>query len=129
VTENQDTLGLSNGDIGTVLDPITAIDRRVAFPHRTEFVNLAQVTAPEPAFAISIHRAQGSEYSDVLVSLPEVPSMSPFQPTRELLYTALTRAKRSVSLFGSRQMLTNAIQTPTRRFTCLDVFLEAASTE
>jgi ATP-dependent exoDNAse (exonuclease V), alpha subunit - helicase superfamily I member len=55
--------------------------------------------------------------------------MSPFQPTRELLYTALTRAKRSVSLFGSRQMLTNAIQTPTRRFTCLDVFLEAASTE
>ena len=129
VTENQDTLGLSNGDIGTVLDPITATDRRVAFPHRTEFVNLAQVTAPEPAFAISIHRAQGSEYSDVLVSLPEVPSTSPFQPTRELLYTALTRAKRSVSLFGSRQMLTNAIQTPTRRFTCLDVFLEAASTE
>lgn len=129
VTENQDALGLSNGDIGTVLDPATAPNRRVSFPHRTEPVNLSQVASPEPAFAISIHRAQGSEYPDVLVALPDVPASSPFQPTRELLYTALTRAKRSVSLFGSHQMLTDAIQTPTLRFTCLDVFLEAASKE
>lgn len=129
VTENQEALGLSNGDIGTVLDPLTADDRRVAFLNRAAPVNLSQIASPEPAFAISIHRAQGSEYLDVMVSLPEVPATSPFRPTRELLYTALTRAKRSVSLFGSQQMLIDAIQTPTRRFTCLDVFLEQALAE
>jgi exodeoxyribonuclease V alpha subunit len=129
VTENQDALGLSNGDIGTVLDPVTAANRRVVFPHRAEPVNLSQVNAPESAFAISIHRAQGSEYPDVLVALSDAPSARAFQPSRELLYTALTRAKRSISLFGSQQMLTKAIQTPTERLTCLDLFLEAAATE
>ncbi len=56
----------------------------------------------EPAWATTVHKAQGSEYDHVAVMLPTI-DVRPL--TRELLYTAVTRAKRSVTILGSRKRL------------------------
>ena len=61
---------------------------------------------------MTIHKSQGSEYDHVVVMLP--PTGSPLL-TRELLYTAVTRAKRSVTLVGSPAALETAITTVTER--------------
>lgn len=72
-----------------------------------------QVVAPETlddnlglAYALTVHKAQGSEYDKVLVLLPEAPL--PLL-TRELLYTAMTRSRRSVVICGSPDILSFAV--------------------
>ncbi|NPA95269.1 MAG: exodeoxyribonuclease V subunit alpha [Thermodesulfobacteria bacterium] len=60
----------------------------------------------DTAWALTIHRSQGSEFSKVLVTLP--PASSPLSG-RELLYTAVTRAKKQVILFGNKQDLDSCI--------------------
>lgn len=69
-----------------------------------------------PAHAITVHKAQGSEYDDVLLLLPErdVPLL-----TREVLYTALTRSKRSTVLCGHRELLRRGAERRIRRFSGL----------
>src|SRR5438105_4856447 len=66
----------------------------------------------ETAFAITVHKSQGSEFDRVAVVLPEHHSAV---ATRELLYTAATRARRQVTLCGSAAALERAVSTPTRR--------------
>jgi exodeoxyribonuclease V alpha subunit len=61
----------------------------------------------EPAFALSVHKSQGSEVDDVAVVLPR--EVSPVV-TRELLYTAVTRARRSVTIFASAALLEAAVK-------------------
>jgi exodeoxyribonuclease V alpha subunit len=64
------------------------------------------------AYAVSIHRSQGSEYPCVVVPL----TMSAWlMLQRNLLYTAVTRAKRIVVLVGSKRALAKAVRTPGRR--------------
>ena len=58
------------------------------------------------AFAMTVHKAQGSELDDVALILPEAPM--PLL-TREIVYTAMTRARRSVAIFGARAILNGAI--------------------
>ena len=55
---------------------------------------------------MTVHKSQGSEFEDVLLILParDSPVLS-----RELVYTALTRARKRITLFGSRDVLTTAI--------------------
>jgi exodeoxyribonuclease V alpha subunit len=67
----------------------------------------------EHCFAMTVHKGQGSEFDRVAVVLPEqdVPLL-----TRELLYTAVTRARRSVIVFGKRELLTAGQRTRTERF-------------
>ena len=59
-----------------------------------------------------MHKAQGSEFDDVLLLLPSQPSRV---VTRELLYTAITRARRRVTIAAGVATLEAAIATPTRR--------------
>jgi exodeoxyribonuclease V alpha subunit len=72
--------------------------------------------AHEDAFAITIHKAQGSEFDKILLILPEAdhPVL-----TRELLYTGLTRARRQLYLWATRTALETAINAPTKRWTQL----------
>ena len=69
------------------------------------------------AYATSIHKAQGSEFKHVGVVLPEkqLPLL-----TKQLLYTAVTRASGSVTLFDPESLFETAAATPVRRFTGLD---------
>jgi len=73
-----------------------------------------------PAWAITIHRSQGSEYDHVVVVLPHLDSPL---ATRSLIYTAITRARKSVTLFGDLQAVRQAIATPSRRTSLLGLAL------
>ena len=126
VTENQPGIEVFNGDIGVVIETHDNRNPRVRFEHLDQPLLKNQLGSVEPAWAISIHRSQGSEYNSVLVCLPEPSSdRSRFRPTRELLYTALTRAKDQVGLFATESMLEQAIANATQRFNCLEHFLNA----
>ena len=115
ITQNNPVTGLVNGDTGIM---ISRDGRTQAwFPPRqadSAPMEFQQVQLPpvETAFAITIHKSQGSEYRHVIVVLP--PDGSPLL-TRELLYTAITRAKESVTLIGTASALTKAIETVTER--------------
>ena len=114
VLRNDPLLKLFNGDIGITLpDEDGAL--MVVFPDTSGGLRrIAPVRMPthQTAFAMTVHKAQGSEFAAVLVLLPQ--QRSPVV-TRELLYTAVTRARQQVTLVSSAEVLTSAIQSPTRR--------------
>ena len=61
------------------------------------------LTSYESAFSITVHKSQGSEYDDILITLPDNKD-NPLL-TKELLYTGITRAKESVVIFGKSDVL------------------------
>ena len=124
ITENQRDLGIFNGDIGVVVDKDRSGQEQVYFPMLSQYLLRGQLGATEPAWAISIHRSQGSEYPSVLISLPEPESAkSRFNPTRQLLYTGLTRAKNDICLVSTEAMLHRTLNESSRRISCLEYFL------
>jgi exodeoxyribonuclease V alpha subunit len=107
-------LKLFNGDIGITL-PDDSGEKMVWFPNADGgFRAIAPVRLPqhETAFAMTVHKAQGSEFDQVLVLLPDQRSRV---LTRELLYTGITRTRGSVTVCASAPMLGAAIGTTTRR--------------
>jgi exodeoxyribonuclease V alpha subunit len=114
VLRNDYVLKLFNGDVGLAL-PDAHGELQVHFPRPDgTFRAVAPARLPdhETAFAITVHKAQGSEFDRVAVVLPDRPSAV---VTRELLYTAATRARRQVTLCASAAMIERAVATPTRR--------------
>jgi len=84
----------------------------------------ARLPAHDTAFAMTVHKAQGSEFERVLVLLPAQRSRV---LSRELLYTAITRARTQVLLAGSAEVLAAAMRTPTRRYSGLLARLREAA--
>jgi exodeoxyribonuclease V alpha subunit len=125
VKRNDASLGLNNGDIGIVL-PRDTLDAspKVAFPAprgttpsnpsdaRLMVWPAIRLPPVDTAFATTVHKAQGSEFAHVVVLLP-----SPWQRpcTRELLYTAITRAKHRVTVVAPEATLRQSIDTRTER--------------
>ncbi|MEH8021486.1 exodeoxyribonuclease V subunit alpha [Rheinheimera metallidurans] len=95
---NNYSLGLMNGDIGiTLFDPLTG-KLRVVFQladGSIKWVLPSRLTDIETAFAMTVHKSQGSEFTHCCLVLP--PELSPIL-TRELLYTGITRAKQQLTL-------------------------------
>ena len=116
VTENEYQVGLFNGDVGVVLrDPEEEEGIRVFFEGPGGGLRkLAPSRLPphETVFAMTVHKAQGSEFDEVAVVLPE--EVSPVL-TRELLYTAVTRPKVRVAVFGGETVIAAAVGTPVER--------------
>jgi exodeoxyribonuclease V alpha subunit len=113
VTQNDYSLGLFNGDTGVVIArPDGGLT--VAFRRGGEIVTVSpsRLAAVETAFAMTAHRAQGSEFDEVVVLLPPASSRI---LTRELLYTAVTRAKQSVVLVGTEESVRAAVRRPIAR--------------
>ena len=108
VTANDHQVELYNGDVGVVGRERTGELLSARFPSAEgrRSVPLALLPPHETAFAMSVHKAQGSEFDDVLLVLGDRPS--PLF-TRELIYTAVTRARRRVRIFGSADILAGAI--------------------
>lgn len=102
VTRNQRSLQLHNGDVGVVVDDDGELV--VAFDGGRRW-SLDAIGHAELAWATTIHKSQGSEYDHVVVVLPRV--SSPLL-TREILYTGVTRAKRSISLVGELESVSAA---------------------
>ncbi|MPV49004.1 exodeoxyribonuclease V subunit alpha [Pseudactinotalea sp. HY160] len=115
VTSNDYGLRLYNGDIGVVVDTgaggLAAVIADGSHP-QGRLVALARLNDVVTAHAMTVHRSQGSQFQDVSVLLPAIDSAI---LTRELLYTALTRARRSVAIVGEQEVLVRAITHHTSR--------------
>jgi exodeoxyribonuclease V alpha subunit len=109
ITRNDYNVGLFNGDLGIVLPDAASGELRVFFHgEQHEVLNFApgRLPAHEPAFALTVHKSQGSEFRDALVILPDrdAPVL-----TRELLYTGITRVRETVEVWASEDILRQTI--------------------
>lgn len=114
VNRNDYTRNLRNGQVGIVWSSAKG-DRKVWFRDGEGGLrSLSPAALPDfsLAWALTVHRAQGSEYEQVLVVLPR--QESPLS-TRSLVYTAITRARRRVWLHGPEEALLTACKTSSRR--------------
>lgn len=100
VTRNEPALGVFNGDIGLVLAPPGGGPLRAWFleGQTLRSVAISRLADVETAFAMTVHKSQGSEFAHVLLVLP--PDDNPVL-TRELVYTGITRAKAAFTLLAA----------------------------
>ena len=115
ILENDRTTGLFNGDIGLTL-PDAEGNPMACFPgnHREPLrcLPLACLPKHEWAYAMTVHKSQGSEFDRIALVLPS--QESPVL-TRELVYTGITRARHGVAVIASSDLLASAIARPTSR--------------
>jgi exodeoxyribonuclease V alpha subunit len=116
VVANDYDAGLFNGDVGVIARRSGADPLRAWFRAETAGVlrdlSPARLPQHETAFALSVHKSQGSEFAEVVFVLPERPSPV---VTRELVYTAVTRARQKVTILGSEAVLRHAVATRVER--------------
>lgn len=117
ITKNQNMHKLYNGDTGVVV--FSPEGRPYLMLKKTEFLfyplSIIPEEAIESAFAITIHRSQGSEYNNVLIFLPKQkghPVLS-----NQILYTGVTRAKKSVKIVAEPEIVESACLSVTERDT------------
>ena len=113
VTENDYGLRLYNGDTGVV---VAAGSGRIqaAFERRGEVVTFSptRLAAVDTVYAMTIHKSQGSQFDTAAVLLPDPSSQI---LTRELLYTAVTRARERLILAGTEEAIRAAVARPVAR--------------
>ncbi|GAB2672377.1 exodeoxyribonuclease V subunit alpha [Thalassiella azotivora] len=112
VTTNDRDTGLYNGDTGVVVARGSGVVAVFGTPSAPLVVPPHRLAAVQTVHAMTVHRGQGSQFRRVTVVLP--PPQSPLL-TRELLYTAVTRAREGVRVIGSREAVRTAVQRPVRR--------------
>ncbi|HSR13013.1 MAG TPA: exodeoxyribonuclease V subunit alpha, partial [Thermodesulfobacteriota bacterium] len=110
VTRNDYHLRLFNGDIGIALpDPEAGGSLRVYFASAEGGIRKfppLRLPEHETVYAMTVHKSQGSEFDHVLLLLPDVPSPV---LTRELIYTAVTRARARVEIWGREEVFLAAV--------------------
>ena len=126
VTRNDYMQDLFNGDIGLIMpDAASANGLAAYFPDIEGFRKTAvsRLPAHETAFAMTVHKSQGSEYREVWLVPPSVASAydedSLSGLNNALLYTGITRARKRFVFFGSKQEMTAAVETVRIRRTAL----------
>ena len=128
IERNDHALGLYNGDVGIVLPEQGGTDEAAlsaVFPAADGFrrVPLSRLPAHGSAFAVTVHKSQGSEYGEVWLLPPADGSAEGF--SRALLYTAVTRARERFVYAGSRESFAAACANTETRRTALREFLAA----
>jgi exodeoxyribonuclease V alpha subunit len=118
IRENSYRHGLYNGDVGIVWDGGDEAGLRVWFDTATgpRAWLPAALPAHESAFALTVHKSQGSDFDDVLLVLPE---RSVRVLSRELVYTGVTRARSSLMLSAGEDVLAEAISRRAQRWSGL----------
>jgi exodeoxyribonuclease V alpha subunit len=115
ITRNDYNLKLFNGDNGVILHDGVGGEPRACFtgPDNSlrQFLPI-RLPQHETAYAMTVHKSQGSEFDRVLLVLPD--RQSPVL-TRELLYTGITRARKGVELWFEEQVFRGAISQRVRR--------------
>lgn len=121
ISRNDSTLGLFNGDIGIALESEGGLRVWFAMPDGTvKSVQPSRLPGHDTAYAMTVHKSQGSEFDHAALVLP-----NQFTPvvTRELVYTAITRARSRLSLYADDRVFERAIMTRTeRRSGLIDIF-------
>lgn len=106
-SDGSEGMGVFNGDIGTLwsIDPKGGVIN-VRFDDKTAVYSFEDADDLEPAYAVTVHKSQGSEYDCVIIPLVGVPTRLCY---RNLLYTAVTRAKKLLVLIGSERHIMSFI--------------------
>ncbi len=122
ILENDYSLGIFNGDIGIAI--CKEGKTSIIFDNNLEYIPEV-LPKYRLAYAITIHKSQGSEYDHVNIVLPEI-SISEEQQllSRELIYTAVTRARTSITLFATIAAIEAAIVNKTIRTSGLGLLLQ-----
>jgi exodeoxyribonuclease V alpha subunit len=132
ITENSIRQTLFNGDMGVIMrstGPDGTVAERAWFPGpdgTPRAFLIGALPAHVDAFAITIHNSQGSEFEKIFIVLPEkdTPLM-----TRELLYTAVTRARKDALIFGTEPIVKAAVERRIVRHSGLGAHLAKARLE
>jgi exodeoxyribonuclease V alpha subunit len=113
VTENDYELGLYNGDTGVIVQDSDG-HATAAFERGSELLRFSplRLGAADTVYAMTIHKSQGSQFDTAAVLLPGADSRL---LTRELLYTAVTRARRELILVGTEDAIRHAVARPVAR--------------
>ncbi len=126
VTRNDYALGVFNGDIGIAM-PAEDGGLRVWFraaDTSLRAISPAALPTHDTAFALTVHKSQGSEFDRAALVLPSEPGRV---LSRELVYTAITRARSRVDVIGGANVFAQAVITPTRRDSGLAARIEEAT--
>lgn len=117
--DDSEGMGIFNGDIGTVLS-VDHLNQNLKIQFEDKFVNyeFTLLEELEHAYAITVHKSQGCEYPFVIIPLYNAPIML---LTKNLFYTAVTRAKRMVILVGRAEVAKTMVSNSriNERYTCL----------
>ncbi|MCU7977068.1 exodeoxyribonuclease V subunit alpha [Shewanella sp. SW36] len=120
IQSNDYNLGLFNGDIGLILQDEDKPERLMAHFIKADGSLLkvlpARLPSHETCYAMTVHKSQGSEFSRVALVLPPSPSLAQWQLlTKELVYTAITRAKVHFTCLGTQHVFERASSQATQR--------------
>ena len=118
ITNNDYTLGVFNGDIGymSLHDNQWYVNFNIEGENKR--IQLSALHGWQQANAITIHKSQGSEYDHVLIAIPNNDELKHL--TNALLYTAISRAKKSITLWASEEIIEKIIKTNENRLTFLN---------
>jgi exodeoxyribonuclease V alpha subunit len=117
ITQNDYNLGLFNGDMGVCLmDEEGIFSVYIESGAKLKKVRAGRLVHYQPAYFLTVHKSQGSEFDSVNLLLPnrDTPIL-----TRELIYTAITRARKSFSLYGSMERFVSGSQKVMERYSGL----------
>jgi exodeoxyribonuclease V alpha subunit len=110
ITRNDYTLQLFNGDMGIVLPDSSVNNELRAFFSATDGTlkkfHPFRLPEHETVYAMTVHKSQGSEFDNVLLLLPDIESPV---LTRELIYTGITRSKKSVDIWGNENVFRTSV--------------------
>lgn len=112
-------MGIFNGDIGRILRiDVTNAFMEIVFDNRHVTYEFTMLEELEHAYAVTVHKSQGSEYGVVIIPLYNAP---PMLLTRNLFYTAVTRAQKMVILVGRSEVVEKMVENSrqSKRYTCL----------
>ncbi len=121
ITRNDKSLNVANGDVGVRMpdDPsnICLLVEEAKEPKDIQYrkVRTELLDNVETAFAMTVHKSQGSEFRDVAIILP--PDAERRLLTREILYTGITRTKHMVYIYGSDKAIEKSCKSQVKRIT------------
>ena len=128
-SDSKEGSGIFNGDIG-VIDEINTYQRKmmIVFDDRRVCYDFSLLEDIEHAYAVTVHKSQGSEYPIVIMPMGNAPQML---LTRNLFYTAVTRAQNMVILVGNEETVRTMVQNDRQsmRYTGLCNLLQGADNE
>ncbi len=108
ITRNNNLFRIYNGEIGFISTENDAQNPEVIFENRPEFsLSLSRLSNVESSFAITVHKSQGSEYDHVAIFLGDKENNV---LSKQLLYTAVTRARKSVLIVSSMEIIKRTIE-------------------
>ena len=123
ITKNDYANNLMNGDCGVILKREGKTKAYFLQGNTLESFDISKLSAFETVYAATIHKSQGSEYDSAVVILPEreMPML-----TKELIYTAITRAKKKVTIAANKAVLEYALGNTAERNSGFKEALEKA---